>query len=771
MAKLIKTKTEWEGTVHEEYSIIEGNPSPIWPSEKKFKVIGKDQTRIDGTERVTGRATYTYDVQLPGMLYAKILRSPHPHARIKKMDIKRALSLSGVRSILTYQNVPRISWWNDTIILEDTVRFAGDEIAAIAADDIDIAEDALRLIDVKYEILPFVLTIEDALRPGAPKVYPQGNLVGGKAREYQRGAIKRGFEEADVIVEETFKTQSVLHNCLESHGVVARWEGEVLTVWESTQSIYKVQEELMEAFNLPQNKVRVICEYMGSGFGSKQYSGKWSILAALLARQTGRPVHLMYDRYEENLAAGNRAPTLQHLKVGARRDGTITAIDLDGSISIGAYGWSVLSVEGPAQIMYACPNVHTIIRSVFTHTGPARSFRGPGYVEGNFPLESTIDEMAKKLNIDPIAMRLKNHADQEQTSGRRYSANHLKECYQKGSELIGWSSNPPVSKNNSHKKRGLGMASQTWGGGGGPPAYAWVRINNDATIEVIIGSQDIGTGTRTVLAQIAAEELGCNIDNIVVRLGDTAGGPYDPVSWGSMTISSVGPAVRQAAIDARNQLTEITADFLGISPNEMEIKEGNILIKGKRRSPIKLIDVLGETGEFTILGKGSREPNQTDSEVRTFGAQFADVEVDVLTGEVNVLKMVTVHDVGRVMNPLGAGNQAEGALIQGIGYGLSEERIVDQNTGIVLNANMEEYLLPTALDFNDISCAFIDKPDNLANTLGAKGLGEPALIPTAPAIANAIARATGIRFLSLPITRDKILTAVEKFGDTGGSLP
>ncbi len=761
MAKLIRTKTEWEGINHEELAIIEGESPPPWPPGKQFETIGREVPAVDSAERVTGQALYTSDIQLPGMLHARILRSPYPHARIKRMETDRAASLPGVRAIISHLNVPAISWLNQSTILEPIVRFQGDEVAAVAADDEETANDALDLIDVEYENLPFVIDAEKALQVGAPRIYAQGNLVKGKPRIYVRGDTRRGFREADVIVEETFRTQTALHNCLEPHGAVASWDSQGLTVWESTQSIYRVQEDLAEAFQIPPNQIRVICQYMGGGFGSKQYSGKWAILAALLSRQTGRPVRLMLDRQEENLAAGNRSPTVQHLKIGARRDGTLTAIELSSVASIGAYGWSVLAVEGPVQVMYACPNIRTEVRSVYTNTGPSRSFRGPGYVEGAFPLESLMDELADELQMDPLELRLKNYARFDQTTGLDYSAKHLDQCYRKGAEMIGWNSGRRTAQDRGGRKVGLGMASQVWGGGGGPPAYAWVRVNKDGTVEVITGSQDIGTGVKTVFAQIAAEEFGLRPEQIIVHLGDTAKGPYDPVSWGSMTVSSVGPAIRQAAIDARNQLCGIAAEYLGLPAGDVNLRGGSIYIKGRSQQHMTISEIAEEIGEFTILGKGSREPNRTDIDVRTFGAQFAEVEVDTSTGEVLVSRVVTVHDIGRVINPLGGRNQVEGAVVQGIGYALTEGRVIDERSGVVLNVNLEDYQVPTALDFGDIDQAFINQPDNRSNNLGAKGLGEPAMIPTSPAIANAIARATGIRFLSIPITRDKIIEGLQ----------
>lgn len=767
MARLVKTKVEVEGQVNERLTVVEGPDLQPWPADAALKIVGKPQPRVDGPERVTGRAKYTLDIQLPGMLYARVLRSPHPHARIKRLDVSRAAAFPGVRAVLSYRNAPKIPWMNDTNILDRVLRYVGDEVVAVAADDEYIAEDALRLINVEYEQLPFVVDAEEALRPEAPKIYRDGNLAGGKPRIYERGDLDRGFAEAEVIVEETFRTQSALHNCLEPHGAVAAWDGDNLTIWESTQHVYGVHEQVAEALGLPQRKVRVICQYMGGGFGSKQYTGRWSILAALLARQAGRPVQLMYDRHEENLATGNRHPTTQRLKIGARQDGTLTAMELVATVAIGAYGSGAMMIEGPVQSLYACPNVRTEIRSAFTNTGPARAFRGPGYVEGAFPLESLMDELAIRLGMDPVEVRLKNYATSDQRTGRPYSANHLDECYRKGAEMIGRQSGGDGGRVDDTRRRAVGMAAQTWGGGGGPPAYAWVRLNPDATAEVILGSQDIGTGTKTAFVQIAAEELGLGMDQISIQLGDSGTGPYAPVSWGSMTVSSVGPAIRQAAADARTQLREIVAGFLELPPERVEIRDGNVHVQGESSPRMKAVEVMGKIDQFMVLGKGARGPNPEGVELRTFGAQFADVEVDTLTGDVRVLNAVTVHDVGRVVNPLTAANQGEGAVVQGVGYALTETRVVDRRTGIVLNPNMEDYMLPTALDVPEIGHAFVGGPDEQANNLGAKGIGEPAMIPTAPAIANAIARAIGVRPLSLPITRDRVLEAIQMAGGSG----
>ncbi len=773
MPKVIKTKTEFEGRVVEEYVVVEGEGLSAWEAQTPLQCVGKKTLRIDGPERVTGKAVYTFDVQLPGMLYGKILRSPHPHARITHIDTRRAERLPGVRAVLSSQNTPKISFRRQTFLFDEIVRYVGDEVACVIADDEEIAQDALELIEVEYELMPFVIDPEEALQPDAPKIHSDGNLLGGQPEVYQRGDLAQGFAQADVIVERTFRTQCALHNCMETHGSVAMWEGDSLTVWDSTQHIFGVREGLARLLGLPLHRVRVIKKYMGGGFGSKNNLGKYTVIAALAAKMTGRPVKIMLDRHEENLAAGNRPSTVQHLKIGAKRDGTLTALELRAIISAGAYCLWPPSVGGPARQLYACPNLKTEQYTVFTNTGPLSAFRAPGYVEGTFALESLMDELAKELKLDPLELRLKNYTEIDQTTGRPYSTKGLREAYERGAKLFGWDlppqspslkgrgSAPPTLGEGMGERflRGFGMASQIWSGNGMPPAYAIVKVNPDGTAIVITGTQDIGTGTKTVLAQIAAEELGFPIEKISVEIGDTQLGLYAPLSAGSMTVASVGPAVRVAAHEARQQLLDVAAQVLEVPRESLTISQG-LLSSSALPKPVAVHEVLKNLENFMIIGRGAREPNPEDVTVNTFGAQFAEVTIDTETGEVRVERIVAVHDSGRVINPLTLSSQIEGGIIQGLGYALFEQRVVDRNTGIVLTDNLESYKVPTALDIPEIVLEMVDRPDPRANNLGAKGVGEPPIIPTAAAIANAVANALGVRIYELPITREKVLKAL-----------
>ncbi|HLZ49087.1 MAG TPA: molybdopterin cofactor-binding domain-containing protein, partial [Candidatus Limnocylindria bacterium] len=454
----------------------------------------------------------------------------------------------------------------------------------------------------------------------------------------------------------------------------------------------------------------------------------------------------------------NRSATLQTIRIGARGK-RIHAIEHLSWSNSGQGRW-VADPTGPTNGLYDIANVRTRSYKVVTSLGALSSFRAPGYVEGTFALEAAIDELADRIGEDPLALRRKHAARQSDPQlGLRYSLKRLLACYDVGAKEIGWQHRKPEGARGSapYRKRGYGMASQLWGGSGLPPAYATVHLNPDGTAVLRCGTQDIGTGTRTVLAQIAAEELGIEIGDVRVELGDT-NSQYAPISAGSLTVSSVGPAVRLAAQDARMQLLDAASGLLEVGATELRVERGAIVSKG-RRTPLG--EVLKQVDNYTVIGKGSRFPNPEGLSLKTFGAHFAQVEVDVRTGEVFVEHVVAVHDIGRVINPLTAASQVEGGVIQGLGFVLSEERVVDRPTGRVVNGNLEGYKIPTIRDIPKITVRFIDDPDTKANNIGAKGLGEPPIIPLPAAIANAVANAIGVRVRTAPITRQRVLEALE----------
>ncbi|HUP27369.1 MAG TPA: molybdopterin cofactor-binding domain-containing protein, partial [Chloroflexia bacterium] len=467
------------------------------------------------------------------------------------------------------------------------------------------------------------------------------------------------------------------------------------------------------------------------------------------------------DRHEENLLAGNRGETVQKIKLGAKKDGTLVAIDVEAWYGTGAYGLWAGTVTGPAKELYQCPNVRTHLLGIRTNLGTHASFRAPGFVEGTFALELAIDELCSKLKIDPLQFRRKNFAAKDQVSSAEYTIKPLLECYDRALEQLGLAPGKGLHQVSSEQRdglwrRGIGVASQIWSGGGGPPAHALVRINPDATVEVLCGTQDIGTGTKTTMCQIAAEELGVPLDSVQFRLGDTQKGLYAPASWGSITVPSVGPAVRAAAEDAKQQLLEIASFFMEVPAKRLQISDGGITIEGRQESRRPVRDILADIGDYMITGKGFRGPNPSKP-LRTWGAQIAEVEVNIETGEVRLRRLSAVHDVGRVINPKGLESQFYGGILQGLGFGLTEERIVDDRDGTVLNGNLQDYKIPTNADVPEMIVSGLDKPDTEANHVGAKGAGEPPIIPTAAAIANAILHAVGLAPRELPISRRRML--------------
>jgi xanthine dehydrogenase YagR molybdenum-binding subunit len=550
---------------------------------------------------------------------------------------------------------------------------------------------------------------------------------------------------------------------LEPHGATASWQGDELTLWTSTQSIFEVRAQVCEKLGRPENRVRVIKQHMGGGFGSKQVSWKQDVIAALLSRQAGRPVQLMLDRESENLAAGNRNATRQRVRLGARRDGTLTAIEADIALETGAYkvGGEASDVDGIYQSLYLCPNVRTRQVGYYTNVGPTVAFRAPGYVEGAFGLETAMDELARRLNLDPVELRLRNYSGEDQQKGKPYTRPEaLRVCYETVTAAFGWKDwrRPPAV---GPTRRGIGFAAHNWvGGAGHPPGYAWVKLNGDGSADVVTGTQDIGTGTRTGLTQIAAEELGLPIDRVHLHLGDTANGPYAPVSSGSATQPTIGPAIRTAAANAKRELLEAAARLLDRPAEHLTTRDGQIWVAGGGTPAMSVEDVARRIAPHMILGQGARGPNPSDKSVRTFGAQCVEVEVDVETGEVSVLRVVASHDCGRIINPTMVDSQVIGAVTMGVGFALTEQRIVDPGTGIVLNPNLEEYKVPTVADVPAIEHARVDLPDPEANSTGAKGIGEPPLVPTAPAIANAIFDAVGVRLRAAPFTRERVLEAL-----------
>jgi len=739
MARLIRTEKEVEGKYTEQWIVVEEDSLDQWP-EGPQTTVGRPAARVTGPARARGEAEYTADVQLPGMLHTAVLRSPHGHARVTRLELGPALEAPGVRGVLTPEECEHLT---------SEPGYPGEPVAAVAADTFAQAEAALARIDVDWEIVEPRLDPDDAVR--------REELI-GEPQRYERGDADRGLAEADVVVEAEYRTQTVLHNALETHQSVCVWEGGRLTVYTSTQFIWGVRAEVAEHFGIPEDRVRVVCRYMGGGFGAKTTPGEYTYIAAQLARKTGRPVRCALTRREENLASGNRHATIQRLVAGAREDGTLTALGGEFTMAVGWDGFQS-STAGPMQMLYACDNVRTVEYGAKLNTGPNAAFRAPGFVEGTFGLECLLDELAAKLGLDPLELRRRNYADSDLVDDRPFSSKNLLECYRRAEPH--WGRRDEVrARSEGPWRRGVGLASQIWYGAGGPPSYAWVRVGSDGRAHVITGGQDIGTGTTTALAQIAAEELGLPLDRVEISIGDSDRGPYASISAGSSTTPSLGPAVRAAAADVARQIVEVAAQRHDLEERVLSLRDGNVV--SADGGSWGLEEITGLFDDAQIIGKGSRGPNPTGMRVLTFGIQVAEVAVDVETGEIRVERIAAIHDIGRVINPLGASSQVEGGIIQGLGHTLSEQRLLDPESGAVLTQTLDAYKLPTIADVPEIVTELLDIPDPHLTNLGAKGLGEPPIIPTAAAIANAIRNATGADVRSLPITREEMLRALEE---------
>lgn len=751
---------------------IYNDEPPAWPVNDQLKHIGKRTKRIDAREKVTGQALYTSDMRLPGMLYAKFLRSNVPNAKITSIDISAASNMPGVRAIEIITNE------TDGNIEYPEVKFVGQPIAAVAAKTLEQAHDAVRKIKVTYAEKPFVIEIEDALNADAPLVYDEpmgkqtdggdvgvvhdgskgkGNLRGPSTSSFYggpRGDLENGFAEADVIIDRTYRTQVHTHMPLETHGVVVDWKPNEMLVYASTQNTAGVRNEMASYFDLPKSQVRVICQFMGGGFGAKHSAGNFGPMAAKLSKKTGQPVWLMLDRKEEHLAEGNRPSSIHSLKIGAKRDGTLTAIQQKSHGTAGvALGAGVGRV---AQILYECPNFSTEQYDVLTNGGPGAAWRAPGNVQGAFGVEQAIDELAEVLKMDPMAMRDKI----DKSEVRKVERN-------RGAAQFGWDRRQKSGSSSGVVKKGMGMAQSCW------PRFVTlnssieVRMINDGSVEVRGSVQDIGTGTKTILAQVVAEELGLEPGDITVRIGDTLF-PDGPGSGGSVVTGSITPPARNAAFEVKQKLFKQVAGKWQVEASMLKAEEGQIFHIEDETKRISFKDALKgmRTGQITATASRSDDYGGFQQPWGlAYGdlgsVQFAEVSVNTDTGFVKVDRIVAAHSCGRPLNMLQLESQVNGGVIQGVSYALFENRVMDKSTGHFMNANVDQYKVPFAMEIPEIEVIIVEEY-NAASSTDAYGIAEPANISTAAAIANAVYNAIGVRIYELPITPAKILNALNK---------
>lgn len=732
--------------------------------DKEFRFIGKRHPKIDGSERASGRATYASDIYLPGMLYARILRSPYPHAKVTRLDIEKAKALPGVKAILTPKDMPAFRWHSDMPILTDVARFEGDDIAVVAAVDEDRAAEALDLLNVDYEPLPFVLDPEEAMKPGAPKIHPQGNMI-GKPLLLERGDIEKGFREADLVFENDYRTPMLQHVTGEPRVCVAQWQNGKLTLWDTTQYTFATQAGLARALKVPMSKVRVICDYMGGGFGDKSTAERYNVLATLLSRKTGRPVRIELTREENFLTAHHRYPTVWHLKYGVKKDGTLTALYARVIADMGGYA-HYAGAAGSMETMksvYRCPHLKVEGYSVYTNKPEGGNMRCVGHPMPQFAQEVHMDIIAEKLGMDPVDFRLKNYArleDGDQDRKFPFTSNGMEECVRRGAEAISWkqrwqkpgSSPGPV-------KKGLGMAVHACRHGAmTEPSSGMVRINADGTVNVLTGTADIGGGQKGTMALIAAEELGIPLDQVSVTQADTDVTTDTGGSTGSRQTMTGGTGTKLAAADAKRQILDLAARELKTDAGKLEIRNGVVYPIGSDKG-ISFEDLV-KKAPASIVGRGIGRVPQGKI-IHTFAAHFAEVEVDTRTGVVKVIKLFAAHDVGRAINLLSVENQIHGGAIQGMGFGLKENQITDRNTGVCLNPNLVDYKLFTVKDIPEITPIIVESNDPFG-PFGAKGVGEPPYSVPAPAITNAIYNAIGVRFNQIPITSRSVLDGLKE---------
>jgi xanthine dehydrogenase YagR molybdenum-binding subunit len=690
---------------------------PSWPEKRVY--IGSRTKRVDGAVKVSGVAKYPSDMQPEGWLYGMILRSKWPAAKITKVNLDPALKVPGIKAAVLRDDKQ-----------ERIVRYYGEEIAAVAGTSKQACLDALRAIEVEATPIDFVVKEPDAKEDDAPKVWDSGPNA-SKPQVNEKGDVDKAFAGAAAVVEGFFTTPSIVHHPLETHGNTISWKDDGVTCWASTQGISGVRTDIAGNLQVPQNQVHVICEFMGGGFGAKNGLGIEGGLAARLSKEAKAPVKIMLTRFDQALAVGNRPSSFQKVKLAADAEGKLVAYELDGYGSPGfAAGGASAAGSGsaaiPAPYIYAVPNIRVKQISVAINAGSSRAFRAPSHPPASFGMESIMDELAVKMNLDPVEFRIKND-----TSAIR----EIREKeFRLGMERFGWKekykkpgSSPGIVKT------GVGCASATWGGGG-RGTQAESEINPDGSVEVRCGTQDLGTGTKTLIAVIAADIFGLKPEQIRVRVGDT-NFPQSGGSGGSTTAASVSPAIFDTCTKALEALQQQT----GVA----DARGANWVGACKK---------LGMT-PLTTQGRWQQGLSSNGAA----GVQFAEVDVDTETGFVKVKKIVCIQDGGLIVSKLTAESQVNGGIIMGIGYALYEERVMDKNSGVALNPNFETYKLTGLADVPEIEIVMLDFPER-----GVIGIGEPVTIPTAAAIGNAVANAIGVRVSSLPITPQRVLAALGK---------
>jgi len=768
------------------------------PERPEFVVVGKGERKVDGRALVTGKPVFVADDRLPHTLHVKILGSPYAHARIVSIDASEAEAMPGVACVLTHENTPPIRHTTagqgfpepspyDARMFEDRVRFVGDRVAAVAAETEEIALAALKAIRVEYGELEPVLSIDDALREGAPVIHDEEDSTGiydaGRNIvadvDIDVGDVSEGFDASDMIVETTCETQYAQHAPIEPHVVYSHLDNNGrLVLRTSTQVPFHARRIVAQTLGIPIRSVRVIKLRIGGGFGTKQ-EVLIEDVAGLVTLRTGRPALLRLTRKEEFVAARTRHPMRVRVKLGAGVDGVLRAIEMEAISNTGAYGAHGLTVLANAgsktlPLYNKAPNAHFYGQAVYTNLPVAGAYRGYGATQGYFPLETAMDELAERLGIDPVELRRRNHIRVGETSpifeklgeGREgveqtIKSCELDRCLQIGAERIGWAEKRGKKLRDGPWVRGVGMSIMMQGSG--IPridmAAATIKMNEDGSFNLLVGATDLGTGSDTILAQIAAEVLGVPLEGILVTSSDTDLTPFDVGAYASSTTYVSGTAVQRAAEKARGQILEVASGVLGAEAEDLRLTDGSVVAPDGER--VSLADVclraMYESDQFQIAATASCVPTESPP---PFLANFAEVAVDAETGRVEVLHYVAAVDCGTAINPILAEGQMEGAIVNGIGYALTEEMQISSR-GRVRNPSLFDYKIPGALDVPKLEVVLVESYEP-TGPMGAKSVGEVGINGPIPTIANAIYDAVGVRLRQTPFTPERVLAAMRE---------
>ena len=732
-------------------------------AKRELKYVGRSVPRVDGIEKVTGKAKFLGDLAVPGMLHGKILRSTYPHARILAIDTSKAEALPGVAAVLTAADIGDLNpiYNGRPVIAMQKVRYVGEPVAAVAATDLATAEEALSLIDVQYAELPVAVGIDTARATGAPLIHEDhnGNICSHETVE--RGNVQEGFAQSDVVVEDNFTFPMVYHYAMEPHSVIAHWNEEGITIWSSAQHPFQVRGDISKVFRVPLSLVRMIISYLGGGYGSKSYT-KFEPLAVALARKAGAPVRICNSVTDSMLTVRRHAAKVR-VKTGFRKDGAIMAREAEIYLDTGAYddNGPQVTIRAATRVLgpYRIPNIKTNAYSIYTNSGSAGSFRAIGAPQVIFAGESQIDIAAAKLGIDPAELRLKNllKRGEELRPGLKGIDANLDSSLKKLMRAGKWKKS---AKKNTVP---VGLACAVTNAGATPVSIAMARLQSDGIVNILAASTEMGQGVRTVLSQIAGEELTVPLDQIRILGADTKVTPYDSSTGSSRSTTCMGNAVQAAARDLKKQLVKIAADAFHVPPSQVRLQDG-ALVCGEARLSFKeaLERRFGKGSGGELIGHGETGPDITDNKLPVFwevGMGMVELDVDKETGQVRIKRLVSVADVGKAIHPEGCIGQEEGAAMMGIGHTLFEQMIYDSN-GQLLNPNLVDYRVPSFGDVPDEFHTVLVENGDGPGPYGVRGMGEGGLLSVAPSVTNALARATGIRITDLPLTPERVWRAL-----------